>query len=248
MENAGLRRALLVATVAALSATALLAIVALLAGDFGDVELRILATTGGFALSSLIATRGTALLEQGRFLPLGRAVIGLSALAFLSELWVLWIDDDSDAGWKTYVCAIAIAGALGQIAGMIARRRPSDPPSVRAIVWAAAACALILAAMACLAALAEIDSAGYYQAFGAIVVLDILGVVLQTVIRRLGSPVQSASGTGPPIAQGRFVLFLDDGRRIEEDAGSDLPEAVGTSLREAYARGERVTRIELGDG
>jgi hypothetical protein len=246
MENRRLRRALLVATVAALSATALLAIVALLAGDFGDFELRILGTTGGFALSSLIATRGTALLERGRLLPLGRAVIGLSAFAFLAELWVLWIDDDSAAGWKTYVCAIALAGALGQIAGMIARRRPTDTPSVATIVWAAGTCAVILAAMACIAALAEIDDGGYYQAFGAVAILDILGVVLQPVVRRLGSPAQEAAGTGG-LRQGRFALVLEDGRRIEEDAGPDLPEAIAAALREAGAHNERVTRIELGD-
>jgi hypothetical protein len=247
MENTKLRRALLVATVAALAVTALLAIVALLAGDFGDLELRILATTAGFALSSLIATRGTALLEQRRFLPLGRAVIGLSALAFLAELWVLWIDDDSAAGWKTYVCAIALAGALGQIAGMIARRQRTDAPSVATLVWAAAACALTLAAMACVAALAEVDSAGYYQAFGAVAVLDILGVVLQPVVRRLGKPVPASAG-GERVREGRFVLFVGDGRRIEEDGGPDLPDAIATAVREAHARGERVTRIELGDG
>jgi hypothetical protein len=246
MENTKLRRALLVTTVAALSATALLAIVALLAGDFDDRQLRILATTGGFALSSLIATRGTVLLEQGRFLALGRAVIGLSALAFLAELWVLWIDDDSEAGWKTYVCAIAIAGALGQIAGMIARRRPTDPPSVAAIVWAAASCAVILAAMACSAALAEIDSAGYYQAFGAIAVLDVLGVVLQPVVRRLGSPAHATGNER--VRQGCFALVLDDGRRIEEEAGPDLPETIAAALRRVQADGGRVTRIELGDG
>jgi len=247
MENARLRRALLVATVVALSATALLAIVALLAGDFGDFELRILGTTGGFALSSLIATRGTALLERGRFVALGRAVIVLSALAFLAELWVLWIDDDSAAGWKTYVCAIALAGALGQIAGMIARRRPTDTRSVATIVWAASTCAVILAVMACSAALAEIDDGGYYQAFGAIAVLDILGVVLQPVVRRLGSPARAAAGTGP-LSQGRFALVLSDGRRIETEGGSDLPEAVATALRQADARGDRVIRVELGDG
>lgn len=243
MENSQLRRVLLIATVAALSVTALIAIIALVAGDFGDTELRIMATTAGFGLCALIATRGTALLDQSRHKTLARAVIGLSALAFLIELWVVWFDDDSEAGWKSYVCIIVLAVALGQLAGMIARRRDTDPPAVAVIAWAAGACAILLAGLGCIAALAEIDSAGYYQAFGVVAVLDILGIVLQPVIRRLGTP--SANVTGG--RAGGFTLVLAGGRRREHETHGDLPDEVATALREARDRGERVARIELGD-
>jgi hypothetical protein len=244
MENAELRRILLMATVTALSVTALIAIVALVAGDFGETELRIMATTAGFGLCALIATRGTALLDQNRYETLARAVVGLSGLAFLIELWVVWIDDDSEAGWKSYVCAIALAVALGQIAGMIARQRDTDPQAVRAIAWAAGACAVVLAVMGCSAALAEVDDAGYYQAFGVVAVLNILGIVLQPVVRRLGTPRQTAADTG----RSGFTLVLVDGRRSTRVARGDLPDAVAQALREARDRGERVARIELGDG
>jgi hypothetical protein len=93
------RRSLLIPAIAALSLTALIAIVALLAGDFGDTELRILATTGGFGLSSLLAMRGATLLVQQRHLLLGRAVVGMAALALLCELWILWVDNASEAAW-----------------------------------------------------------------------------------------------------------------------------------------------------
>jgi len=244
MENFRLRRLLLIATVTALSVTALIAIVALVLGDFGDTELRIMGTTAGFGLCALIATRGTALLDQHRYETLARAVIALSALAFLIELWVVWIDDDSEAGWKSYVCAIALAVALGQIAGMIARRRATDPRAVGAIAWPAGVCAIVLATMGCIAALAEVDSAGYYQAFGVVAVLDILAVVLQPVVRRLGTPSPTATGRS---ASG-FTVVLANGRRSEHEARGDLPEKVAAALREARSRGERVTRIELGNG
>jgi hypothetical protein len=238
MENADLRRLLLIATVTALSVTALIAILALLAGDFDDRQLRILATTGGFGLSSLIAMRGTALIDRGRYLTLGRTVIGVSALAFLIELWILWLDTDSEAAWKSYVCAIAVAGALGQIAGMIARQRATDPPSIGFLVTGAGTCAVVLALMACYAALAEVEDAGYYQLFGAVAVLNVLALVLQPVVRRLGQPAPAAH-------EGHFVLLLADGRRIEYEAGTDLPAAVANSLRE---HGGRVRRIEFGGG
>jgi hypothetical protein len=243
MENEELRRVLLVATIAALSLTALIAIVALLAAEFGETELRILATTAGFGFTSLLAMRGTVLLDQRRHQTLARTVIGLSALAFIVELWAVWIDSNSSAPWKSYVCVVAVATALAQIAGMIARRRATDPPSIATIVWASGTCAVVLALMAIAAAIAEIDSAGYYQLFGVVAVLDVLGIALQPVVRRLGAPAASAL----PAAD-KFACVLADGRRIERDAGSDLPTAVSSVLRELQDRNERITRIEFGAG
>jgi hypothetical protein len=246
MESDALRRLLLVATIVALSLTALIAIVALLAADFGETELRILATTAGFGLVTLIAMRGTALLDQQRQQALGRAVIGLCGLAFVVELWAVWLDTDNSAAWKSYVCVIAVAAALGQIAGMIGRRRPTDPPSIAPLVWASGICAVVLALMATTAAVAEIDDAVYYQLFGAVTVLDVLGIALQPVVRRLGGPAPAPATA--PFPGDRFVCVLADGRRIERDAGADLPNAVASALRELGDRGERITRIDFGTG
>jgi hypothetical protein len=242
MENAKLRRLLLVGAILALSITAIIAIVALLAGDFADTELRILATTGGFGLSSLIAMRGTALLDQRRHVALGRAVISLSALSFLIELWILWLDDDSELAWKSYVCSISIAVATAQIAGMLGRRRTTDPASIPRLVWAAGTSAVVVAAMGWAAAIGEISRAGYYRVLGAVVVLNVFLVLLQPVVRRLGKPPAEIERSGR-----RFVLVLADGNRIGRE-GTDLPAAVAGALREAEQSGGRVTRIELEDG
>src|SRR5262245_13509527 len=186
MERDELRRVLLMATIAALSLTALIAIAALIAAEFGDTELRILATTAGFGFSTLLAMRGTVLLEHRRHETLARAVIGLAALAFVVELWPVWINSDASAPWKTYVCVIALAGASAQLAGMLGRGRAADPPSIGVLIWAAGICAVTIAAMALPAALAELSEAGYYQLFGVVVVLNVLAIALQPVVRRLG--------------------------------------------------------------
>ena len=242
MKRAELRRALLIATIAALSLTALIAIIALIAAEFGETELRILATTAGFGFATLLAMRGTVLLDQGRHQRLARAVIGLSALAFVVELWPVWVNSDDSAPWKSYVCVIALAVALAQIAGMLGRRRASDPPSIGVLIWAAGMCAVALAAMAILAALAEISEAGYYQLFGVVVVLNVLAIALQPAVRRLGTPAPT-TGNGE-----RFVCVLSNGRRVERAAGPDLADSVARALRELNSRDERVTRIELGTG
>jgi hypothetical protein len=240
-----LRRLLLIATVTTLSLTALIAILALLTQDFGETQLRILATTGGFGLASLIAMRGTALLDQDRQVTLGKTVIGLSALAFLLELWIIWLDTDSEAAWKSYVCATAWAAALGQIAGMLARQRTSDPDSIGPLITGAGTCAVVLALMASFAALAEVDDPFYYELFGVAAVLDVLALALQPVVRRLGQPSPAAPRDRPAVAEGKFAVFLRDGRRLVYPADADLPTAVANSLRE---HGDRVTRIEFGGG
>jgi hypothetical protein len=235
------RRFLLLSLVTALSATALVAIAAVLGGAFGDTEWKVLATTGGFALASLFAMRGTILLDQGRHRDLGWAVVGLSALAFLLELKVVWIDTgDSAVTWKALAITAGFAGALGQIATSLARSRPSDPPSLRPLRWASGTCALAVEALITFAAIAEVDSGGYYRFLGAVFILDVLLVALESVVRRLG--------TKPAVAAGHaaFVCILADGRQVRREAREhDLPEAVASALRELVARGERVRSIEL---
>lgn len=237
----GLRRFLLLALVTALSLTALIAIAAVLGGEFGDTQWKILATTGGFALASLFAMRGTILLDQGRHRDLGWSVVALSALAFLLELKVVWIDHgDSEVTWKALAVSAGFAGALGQIATSLARRRPSDPPSLRPLTWAAGACALALEALISFAAIAEVDDGGYYRFLGAVFILDVLLVALESVVRRLG--------TRPVVAPGNaeFVCVLADGRQVRREAREhDLPNAVASALRELTAKGERVRSVEL---
>jgi hypothetical protein len=236
-----LRRIALLSLVTALSLTALVAIVAVLGGSFGDTEWKVLATTGGFALASLFAMRGTILLDQGRNRDLGWAVVGLSALAFLLELKVVWIDTgDSEVTWKALAITAGFAGALGQIATSVARRRPSDPPSVRPVGVAAGACALTVEALIAYAAIAEVSDGDYYRFLAAIFILDVLLVAVESLVRRLG--------TRPVVQPGHavFVCVLADGRQIRRETREhDLPNAVAGALRELTARGERVRSVEL---
>ena len=238
------RRILLLAVVTALSVTALVAILALLSGEFHETEWKILATTGGFALASLFAMRGTILLDQGRHRDLGWTVVALSALAFLLELKVVWIDDgDSEVTWKSLAIVAGFAGALGQIATSLARRRPTDPPSLRPLSWAAGACALTVELMIAVAAIDEVSEVGYYQLLGAVFVLDILFVALEAVVRRLGAPATVPDGAAP------FVVVLGDGRRVRPQTHDrDVPAAVASALREFAARGHRVRAVELDPG
>ena len=245
MEQTELRRLLLVATVSGLSLTALVAIFALLAGDFDETQVRILATTGGCGLASLLAMPGTRLLEQGRQVDLGRLVVALAALSFVLELWAVWIATDSETSWKAFGVAVSFTVALAQIANSLARRRPSDPESIRLLALGAGVCAIVLALLVSYAALAEVDDSGYYRFLGVVAVLDVLLAALQPVVRRFGAPAAPT----PSARASSFVCVLADGRRVRPNSSTrDLPSAVAAALRDFERHGERVRRIELGDG
>jgi hypothetical protein len=235
-----LRRLLLVTTVSALSLTALFAIFALLTGSFDETQVRILATTGGFGLASLLATPGTRLLDQDRYVGLGQAVVGLAALSFVVELWPVWLDSDHDVSWRSFVVVVAFTVALAQIANSLARRRPSDPEAIRLLALGAGVCAIVLAGLVAIAAIARVDDSGYYRFLGAVGVLDVLLAFLQPVVRRFGTPA------APSRRAAAFICVLADGRRIRpETSGRDLPGAVAAALRDFERRGERVRAIEL---
>jgi hypothetical protein len=241
MEQIELRRLLLVGTVSALSLTALFAIFALLTGSFDETQVRILATTGGCGLASLLAMPGTRLIEQLRHVDLGRLVVLLAVLTFLVELWAVWIDTDSDVSWRSLVVVVSFTIALAQIAGSLARQRPSDPDSVALLGLGAGVCAIVLALLISLAALAKVGDSGYYRLLGVVAVLDVLLVALQAAVRRFGA-TPAASGMRAPA----FVCVLADGRRVRPHSSArDLPSAVASALRELERRGERVRTIEL---
>jgi hypothetical protein len=240
MEHMELRRLVLVATVSALSLTALFAIFALLTGSFDETQVRILATTGGFGLASLLATPGTRLLDQDWYVGLGQAVVGLAALSFVVELWSVWLDSNGDVSWRSFVVVVACTVALAQIANSLARRRPSDPEAIRLLALGAGVCAIVLAGLVAIAAIAKVDDSGYYRFLGAVGVLDVLLAFLQPVVRRFGTPVApSRSAPG-------FVLVLADGRRVRREASArDIPDVVAAALRDHERRGEPVRRVEL---
>ena len=180
---------------------------------------------------------GTRLLERLEHVDLGRLVVFLAALTFVVELWAVWIDTHSDVSWRALAVAVSITVALAQIAGSLARPRPSDPDAVALLGLAAGVCALALALLISLAALAKIGEAGYYRLLGVVAVLDVLLVALQGAVRKFGAPPAAA-----------VAGVLADGRRVRPHAvARDLPGAVAAALRELERRGERVRRIELGE-
>lgn len=216
----GGKRLLVVAALASLSATAAIAIAVLLFGDFGETEWRILGTTLGISLYSLLSLPGAILLERRVAEPLGWATIGLAGAGFVLGLVALWGAEDSETAWKLVGTTTAIAAAATQMAALTSRRRDDDASALRGVYVGAVALAALLAVLATLAIWKEIDSEGFYRAVGALAVLDVFLVILQPLLRRL---------RGPGAASARVVL-------------EGTPEQIDDALRRLEGSGVRVRR------
>lgn len=218
-----LRRLLVRLVAVSLVLTAAAAIVALLAGDFGDTQLRIILTTGAVSFYGLMALPAGVLLDQGRLRALAQASGAAVVVAFVLVLYLVWAewDDAGETAWKTAVVATTSAGVLAQIAAALSRRRAEDSLWVVRLTVASIAAGALLGAMIVAAVLAEIDDSGYYRFLGAVAVADVLLLALPPVLRR-GQP-------SPATEQGRVRLV------IEVDAA-----AAGELEREVERRGGRV--------
>ena len=235
------RRLFLVAVVVSLCATAVIAIVTLLLGDFGETEGRILLTTAAISLYSLLSLPAGALLDQGRLQPLALANLALAVLGFLLAMNLVWIqwDDAGDASWKSLVVVTAAAGALAQAGGVESRRRDGDPEWVRRLAIASHASAVLFAALISIAALEEVEDDGYYRALGVVAVANVLLVALQPVLRRLGGAVANVH---------RLACVTEGGRRVERELPArDFAAAAEQAIRELERGGERVARVERAD-
>lgn len=112
MQQVPLRRRFLQSFLAFLVLTAVVAIIAVLNGHWGELELRILGSSGTVSAASVCAMACAAFVERGRTRALGRLGIALACAAALLLLVGIWTDTGSDAFWKTTVCACIWAAAV----------------------------------------------------------------------------------------------------------------------------------------
>jgi len=115
-ENINFRRIFLIALIASVAISALLGIGVILLGDFGYIEIRVLMTTFTITVMSICGLACGAYLEveRGRVLP--KVGIGLSLIAALMALLVIWdVLDDYEQFIKSFVTATILAVASSHL-------------------------------------------------------------------------------------------------------------------------------------
>ncbi len=251
-----LRRIGLLTIAGSLSLTALLAIVVLLTADFNRGSINILATTSLVGLFSLLALPGGVLLDRGRNRPLAWTSLGLALLAFLLLVGQVW---DAGVGWRATGLAVIWAFAVAELAMLEARRRDGESRASSIAFWAAVTLAvmigLILSA-AVLDVVHDVAEGALLRVLGVAAVANILLVLLQPILRRLGEETAGAARehrfvvavdalpSTPPGERG-YWLRSNGATEIECALPSrDFASAVAEAIRTLERRGARVERVE----
>lgn len=206
----GLRRAAIVVVIVSLVLAGVIGIFALLSGEFGETQGRILLTTLAVAAFGLTALCHLAIASQ-RFRIVGFVGIAASVAALVPALVLIWSWYDLSASTSDWFRALGVltilAVTLAQT-NLLLRSASSPRPIVRIGLTVTLAAAAIVAIMLWLPILTEGEipgsDTGYWRIFGVIAIVDVIGTIAVPIIGL--------------VVRGR----PDDGARLTLDISTDL--------------------------
>lgn len=216
------RRSAIIAIVVSLSLSALIGIITLLSGDFGETQGKVLLTTlllAGFSITVLchLAVVGRALQV------VGFVGVGVSAVALVAGLLLIWRDwgnyDDVEPLLKTFGVfgVLAVSFAHANLLLLLGQRRNQ---TVRLLLYITVAIIGAVALLLCLPIATGGEIPGdngdwYWRLLGVVAILDVLGSIVLPVTGR----------------------FLRDDRRVRLEL--ELSEELDARLTAAAAGGSR---------
>ncbi len=204
----GIRKSSLKVFIGFLIITAVIAIITVLAGDFGELQLKILATTFMISAASICSMSCAAFIEKRKLASVGLAGIVLSAVGAFLVIAGLWGEVDSERYWKTtvtfLVCSVAAAHAFLLVIPRLDGRH----------VWVqvvSVASIGILAVQIIAAVWSEIDEENYYRMLTVVAIL----VGLETLVVPILMKLRKGSGEkAKPL-----ILENIDGEMYRDSAG-----------------------------
>jgi len=186
-----LRRIFLLGAATIVSVAALVAIGAIVNGDFGDTEGKIFSTLATAFVAGSAAIAGIACLERSVSRPFGVLGIGLSLVGFI--LWTdqIWAEHHSDGYWK--LLGLILIWTLVVLVVTTTRLMTRSPHLVRSLYPATAGAAAGAGTVVSVMVLRE-DGDGW-QLFAVLLVLALLGETLTPILQRF---VTTPLGDTPP--------------------------------------------------
>lgn len=211
MDASTLRKRFLWGFLVALAITAMVAIVAILGEGFGDLQWRIMATSGAVSAASICAMACAAFLERGRMPWFGHVGLGLTGLALALMLVVTWCDPRPSQPWGrltalTTIWAVAAAHAqLLLLPRLGARHRMVQSAAVVAIAVLAALLSFIVF---------DVDLVRHMvQQVAVLAIVVALLTLAVPILWRIGGERDAA----PPVLEQLTLQRTEDGHWI--DAG-----------------------------
>ena len=184
------KKIFLISLIVSLSISALLGIITLLVGNFGEIQTRILLTTltiGGFSLTGLCCAT---LLEKKRFSTFATLGMIASIFGFLFITSLIWeiIDWSSyDNIWKVMIITIILAFSTAHASLLLLVK--SDKTIVNVSLAATLLFLFLVALELIILVLGEfrnIDNM-VYRVLGVFAVLDVLGTIITPILLKVTS-------------------------------------------------------------
>lgn len=213
------------------SIAALIAIVAVVGGHFGDTEGRILATCGLAFVCGSVMLAGVACLDRGIIQAAAWAAIALGVAAFAIWAVGIWAHASSHAYWKT-------AGLVGVwlLAALIvttSRLVASSPRALRTVVPGTWAAAILAAGLGSAMILGETGRPWKFELV--LVILTVLGYALTPALQRFWASAETAVSERLLGTLGNIDVFAVRGAGRSVTIGSTsakLASSEGIVLRE----------------
>jgi hypothetical protein len=185
-----MRRIFLQLLVGSLCLTALIAIVALVGGNFGDTDRRIVSNVAALATYSFCAFYGAVLAEKKPDHLLAKSTVVAAGIGFLLATVLIWSDwnGDNETLIRAMFCFLILSLAGGHASMIVSQLRDTDGDAVRLVVNATLLAISVLCLMLVYVAV-SIDGHGpgdgFWRLLGVVAVLDVLGTLVAPVLRKL---------------------------------------------------------------
>lgn len=227
MTRLRLARIFWMGAAAILVAAALVALAAVLRGDFSDTDGRILMTLAVLLFTGSAALAGLALVDRGPARALGWTVVAAAPGCLALELWGIWkFAFDGEGGenatklaWSAVL--VLLAGLIAVTGQLLARR-----PALVGLAAVAGLLAALAAALSVLGMWTEPSGDGFVKALSALWILAALAYFLVPVLQRFTTAGAAASEVRVLASLGDVELVATRAR----DGGIDARLAPGERL------------------
>lgn len=214
MTSDALRRLSLRLFMAFLCFAALLAIIAVLGGGFGEIQLKIILSSLALAGANVCGMSCAAYMQRRGRHPLPLAGIACAALAALLVIGGLWVESSDETFWKAAFSLVVVSVALSHACGLLIPRLAA---SHRPVQLAGVAGAALLAALILIPLWGEVTDSGYYRFLAVVVIITVL---LSLIVPLLARMKPAATGSAGPGDGRKLVLSPVPGGLYQDEAGA----------------------------
>ncbi|MCA8973189.1 MAG: hypothetical protein KDC98_00635 [Planctomycetes bacterium] len=220
MDPRALRRTFLWLFIGCLGLTALLAILAVLSGGFGDFQTRILASSASISAASVCAMACAAFRERGRLPRLGTAGIALVGIALALVLACTWVEHPGKALVKTALLFVvhAVSTAHGELLLL-----PALAPRYRWVQTAAIVAIALLALQLSVLIVWQADDDVMLRLIGVTSIVVALTTLVVPILWKIGGE-SHARLVLRQVADGAWVDGTGARYEVRRLAGDEAPE------------------------